>query len=185
MGTIDELKKSVSDLNEQYVKSLKKATNDGILLGMKHIGLALNDFLTMKVSKGYPEYIGRNELQTFINTYIKITKEEHEEEYKKDNMPIATTIEPLRKLIYKEDHQMYYHIPVVFETNCGFNITQFEEVSHVAGGSGAGRHSTSFDDFKTYLEKLGYVVTELERYEQNSIPEDNTLEIIQGTQGNY
>lgn len=181
MSKINELKKSVTELNEQYVKSLKKATNDGILLGMKHIGLALNDFLTMKVGKGYPEYIGRNELQTFIKTYIKITKDEHEEEYKND----VTGITPIRKLIYKEDHQMYYYIPVVFETNCNFNIAQFEEVSYVAGGAGAGRQSTGFNDFKTYLERLGYIVTELERYKQNSIPENNTLEVIQGTQGNY
>lgn len=51
--------------------------------------------------------------------------------------------------------------------------------------AGAGRMSTSFTQFKKLMEEYGYTVNEIERLEQNTIPENNTLEIVTGATGNY
>jgi hypothetical protein len=45
--------------------------------------------------------------------------------------------------------------------------------------------STDFNQFKKLMEDYGYTVNEIERLEQNSIPENNTLEIVRGATGNY
>ena len=89
----------------------------------------------------------------------------------------------MRKLIYKEDHQMYYFIPVVFETDSKITVEKMEEISYQPAG--AGRMSTGFNEFKKLMEEYGYTVNEIERLEQNTIPENNTLEIVMGATGNY
>ena len=129
MNDFEGLKKDIKALNELHIKDRKNAINEGILIGMKHIGDALFDFIDAKVNKGFPAYIGKNELVTFMKTYVDITKKEFDKEKETSNI----SKKPIRKLIYKEDHQMYYYIPIVFETNCNFDVSNFEEVSRVAG----------------------------------------------------
>jgi NADH/NAD ratio-sensing transcriptional regulator Rex len=89
----------------------------------------------------------------------------------------------MRRLIYKEDHQMYYFVPVVFETDSKITVEKMEKISYEPAG--AGRMSTAFNKFKKLMEEYGYTVNEIERWEQNTIPENNTLEIVIGATGNY
>ena len=89
----------------------------------------------------------------------------------------------MKKLIYKEDHQMYYFIAIVFETDCNLTIQEMELISYRPPA--AGRLSTGFEQFKQLMEAMGYLIKEIERYEQNTIPKNNTLEIIKGATGNY
>lgn len=89
----------------------------------------------------------------------------------------------MRKLIYKEDHQGYYFIPIIFETDCKLTIEEMEEISYKP--IDAGRMSTSFNEFKKLMEEDGYIVNKIERLNQDIIPENNTLEIIIGATGNY
>tara|TARA_R110000765_G_C18858020_1_gene599713 strand:- start:367 stop:636 length:270 start_codon:yes stop_codon:yes gene_type:complete len=89
----------------------------------------------------------------------------------------------MRKLIYKEDHQMYYFVPVVFETDAKITTEKMERISYEPVGSG--RHSKGFNQFKKLIESYGYVVNEIERLPQNEIPKNNTLEIVKGATGNY
>ena len=89
----------------------------------------------------------------------------------------------MRKLIYKEDHQMYYFIPVVFETNSDITVEDMTKISYEPAG--AGRHSTCFETFKELMEKYGYTVNEIEKLEKNKIPKDNKLEVVVGATGNY
>lgn len=44
---------------------------EGFIKGMKESHKALNQFLDEKVNRDYPEYITRQELNTFLNTYVK------------------------------------------------------------------------------------------------------------------
>lgn len=89
----------------------------------------------------------------------------------------------MRKLIYAEDNQMYYVIPVVFETNCELDVEQMRKISYEP--LGAGRFSTSFEEFKKLMENRGYQVNKINEYPKNEIPKDNTLEIVIGATGNY
>jgi len=61
--------------NSSLLDSLHACVNDGIVLGLKESLKVLNQFLDKKVEKGYPEYISRAELKTFMETYIKDTEE--------------------------------------------------------------------------------------------------------------
>ena len=87
----------------------------------------------------------------------------------------------MKKLIYKEDHQMYYSDFVIFETDCKASIEKMEKISYEP--LGAGRVSTSFPLFKELVESYGFVVNEIERIKE--IPENNELEIIKGATGYY
>ena len=78
---------------------------------------------------------------------------------------------------------MYYFIPVVFETDSKITVEKMEKISYEPVG--VGRMSTGFNQFKKLMEEYGYAVNEIERLEQNSIPENNTLEIVIGATGNY
>lgn len=78
---------------------------------------------------------------------------------------------------------MYYFVPVVFETDSKITVEKMEKISHEPAG--AGRISTGFNQFKELMEEYGYTVNEIERLGQNSIPENNTLEIVRGATGNY
>ena len=89
----------------------------------------------------------------------------------------------MRTLIYKEDNQMYYFVPVVFETDSQISTKVMEKISNEPAG--AGRFSTSFNTFKKLMEEYGYVVNEIKRLKQDSIPENNKLEIVKGATGNY
>lgn len=89
----------------------------------------------------------------------------------------------MKKLIYKEDHQMYYYIPIIFETDAKISTEIMKKISHEP--IGAGRHSTDFNQFKKLMESYGYVVNEIEKLPKNNIPEDNKLEIVEGATGNY
>jgi hypothetical protein len=89
----------------------------------------------------------------------------------------------MRKLIYLEDNQMYYTIPVVFETDSKMTVERMSKISNEPPG--AGRMSTSFETFRGLMEDYGVYVNEIERYPKNTIPEDNTLEIVKGATGNY
>ncbi len=89
----------------------------------------------------------------------------------------------MRKLIYKEDHQLYYFIPVVFETDSKITVEEMENISYEPAC--AGRISTPFNRFKKLMEKYGHTVNEIERLEKNNIPKNNTLEIVRGATGNY
>jgi hypothetical protein len=89
----------------------------------------------------------------------------------------------MRKLIYKEDNQMYYFVPVIFETDTNISVDKMREISYQPVG--AGRFSTSFNKFKELMESYGYVINEIERLEQNVMPENNILKIIEGATGNY
>jgi hypothetical protein len=89
----------------------------------------------------------------------------------------------MRRLIYKEDHQMYYFVPVVFETDAEIPTDKMEKISYEPVG--AGRHSTGFNQFKKLMESYGYVVNEIERLPQNKMPKNNTSEIVNGATGNY
>ena len=61
--------------DEIIKESMQNCVNDGIVLGMKQMTTALNDFLDEKVKRGHSEYISRSELKTFTEEYIKLTKE--------------------------------------------------------------------------------------------------------------
>jgi hypothetical protein len=88
-----------------------------------------------------------------------------------------------RTLIYKEDAQMYYFTPVVFETNADISVETMKEISYEPAG--AGRHSTSFETFKELMNEHGYIVREIKKLDRNTIPDDNILEIVEGATGNY
>lgn len=64
-----------NNANTLLADSFRACVNDGIVLGLKESLKSLNQFLDRKVAKGYPEYISRAELQTFLETYIKDTEE--------------------------------------------------------------------------------------------------------------
>ena len=89
----------------------------------------------------------------------------------------------MRRLIYKEDHQLYYFIPVVFETDAKITVEKMRAISYQTPG--AGTLSTGFDKFKELMESYGYVVNEIERLEEDTIPENNTLEVVEGATGSY
>ena len=89
----------------------------------------------------------------------------------------------MRKLIYKEDNQGYYYVAVIFETDTKITVKIMEKISNEPAD--AGRFSTSFSTFKKLMEEYGYVVNEIERLEQSTMPENNDLEIIKGATGNY
>ena len=78
---------------------------------------------------------------------------------------------------------MYYFVPVVFETDSKITVEKMEKISYEPAG--AGHISTGFNQFKELMEEYGYIVNEIERLEQNTIPENNTLEIVRGATGNY
>ena len=78
---------------------------------------------------------------------------------------------------------MYYFIPVVFETDSKITVEKMKKISYELAG--AGRVSTGFNQFKKLMEEYGYTVNEIERLEKNTIPENNTLEIVEGATGNY
>ena len=50
---------------------------------------------------------------------------------------------------------MYYFVPVVFETDAKIPTEKMERISYEP--SGAGRHSTGFNQFKKLMEGYGYV----------------------------
>lgn len=89
----------------------------------------------------------------------------------------------MRRLIYKEDDQLYYFTPIIFETDATISVKEMSDISYESNC--AGRFSTSFEHFKMLMEKHGYVVIELERLDIDTIPENNTLEIVDGATGNY
>lgn len=64
-----------NNANTLLADSFHACVNDGIVLGLKESLKSLNQFLDRKIAKGYPEYISRAELQTFLETYIKDTEE--------------------------------------------------------------------------------------------------------------
>lgn len=64
-----------NNANTLLADSFRACVNDGIVLGLKESLKSLHHFLDRKVAKGYPEYISRAELQTFLETYIKDTEE--------------------------------------------------------------------------------------------------------------
>lgn len=88
----------------------------------------------------------------------------------------------MRRLIYKEDRQMYFYTPVIFETDADITVKEMGMISIRAQRP---RASTHFDEFKKAMNKHGYIVNEIERLEKNTIPKDNTLEIVIGAMGNY
>lgn len=89
----------------------------------------------------------------------------------------------MRKLIYKEDDQMYWFTPILFETNAEITSREMELISYEKVG--AGRFSTEFEEFKKLMENYGYTIKEVERFPRNSIPIDNIFEIVTGATGNY
>ena len=89
----------------------------------------------------------------------------------------------MRKLIYKEDHQLHYFIPIVFETDARISPKRMSNISYEIAG--AGRLSTDFNTFKTLMGKHGYEVNEVKRLSKNKIPKNNRLEIVEGATGNY
>ena len=89
----------------------------------------------------------------------------------------------LRKLIYKEDNQGYYFTCVIFETDSKITVERMKRISWEPVQ--AGRIRTDFDRFKQIMEEYGYIVNEIERFGKNIIPENNTLEIVEGATGNY
>jgi hypothetical protein len=64
-----------NNANTLLADSFRACIKDGIVLGLKESLKSLNQFLDRKIAKGYPEYISRAELQTFLETYIKNTEE--------------------------------------------------------------------------------------------------------------
>lgn len=88
----------------------------------------------------------------------------------------------MKRMIYKEDNQMYYFTPVVFETNAPLTAEVLSKMSWTPVG--AGRHSTSFETFKELVEELGFTVNEVIRLEANVIP-DLGYPIVEGATGNY
>ena len=88
----------------------------------------------------------------------------------------------MRKLIYKQDHQMYEFTPIIFETNSSMSVEEMQKLSYEPRG--AGRHSTSFDVFKELMISKGHTIKEIERLSKNVIPETN-LELVIGATGNY
>ena len=52
--------------------SLRALVNEGIILGLKESLVGLNHLLDKKVEEGLPEYLTRNELKTFLNTYTEL-----------------------------------------------------------------------------------------------------------------
>ena len=89
----------------------------------------------------------------------------------------------MRKLIYKEDSQMYYFTPVIFETDCVLSVSQMSDIS--CQPPQAGRISTSFNTFAKLMRDLGYKVEEIKRLPKNEMPEDLNLEVVIGATGNY
>ncbi len=65
-----------SDFRDLVSRNLNSVLNDGIALGMKESLMALIKFLETKVSKGYPEYITKTELQIYMKEYIELTVNE-------------------------------------------------------------------------------------------------------------
>ena len=55
---------------DKLKNSILESINDGRILGLKESIKALNGFLDKKIEMGYPEYISRNELNTFLETYV-------------------------------------------------------------------------------------------------------------------
>jgi hypothetical protein len=74
--TDEEANNEDNNAKTLLAESFNACVNDGIILGLKHSLESLNYFLDRKVEKGYPEYISRTELQTFLETYIKDVEED-------------------------------------------------------------------------------------------------------------
>lgn len=133
----------------------------------------MNNYLNQKeICDGC--YNCNNYLHDYYNCQGKSEKVCHEYD------PIE---EDMKRFIYKEDHQMYYFTPIVFETDAKISIEKMQKISYEP--IGAGRVSTNFETFKKFMEEYGYVVNEIERLSENKIPDNNILEIVVGATGNY
>ena len=89
----------------------------------------------------------------------------------------------MRRLIYKEDHQMSSWTAIIFETDCNVPVKQMAEFTwHIRS---AGRLSPQFGDFQKIMKVLGYEIKEIKRLKPNTMPENNDLEIVVGATGNY
>lgn len=88
----------------------------------------------------------------------------------------------MERYVYKEDHQSYKYVPIVFETDTKLSIEGMKEVSHSKPGSG--RISTSFDAFKWLMEDRGDKVVQIEILADDSeLPKD--IPVVIGAAGNY
>lgn len=50
---------------------IEAAVNEGIAIGLRQCGVALNQFLDTKLERGLSESIDRTELNIFLGAYIK------------------------------------------------------------------------------------------------------------------
>ena len=87
----------------------------------------------------------------------------------------------MRKFIYKEDAQMRYYTPVLFETDAELSTTEMESIAWDCPG--AGRISVSFGKFKDRMNQLGHVVREIERRGENGPL--SGYPVVVGPTGNY
>lgn len=89
----------------------------------------------------------------------------------------------MRRLIYKEDNQMYWWDAIIFETDCTYPVGRLSDITWSVRG--AGRLSTQFVTFKKVMEESGYVINQIKRLPHNTMPTDENLEIVIGATGNY
>lgn len=61
--------------NDRITQIIREALMEGKVLGMKECLIALNRFIDIKTEDGLPENISRNELNVFMNQYIKCQTE--------------------------------------------------------------------------------------------------------------
>jgi len=91
----------------------------------------------------------------------------------------------METFIYKEDNQRYYYELIEFKTDCS-DKGLMENVSWAK--TGAGRISTSFNEFKELMEERGYRIEFVKNIGRNSpIPRtfNPKTQVVVGATGNY
>jgi hypothetical protein len=96
---------------------------------------------------------------------------------------LAADIEnPLRQLVYLEDNRKHRKTPVLFETDCPWDVEQLAKLS--ASVPGAGRASTQFGAFQWLLLHEGFRCKQVERLaERAKVPAG--YEVVMGAAGSY
>jgi len=89
----------------------------------------------------------------------------------------------MRTLMYQEDEQGYSFRMIIFMTDCKASVNIMKDISYKPAS--AGRFSTKFPEFKKLMEKHGFIVKKIKTLKENVIPENNTLEIVEGATGSY
>ena len=89
----------------------------------------------------------------------------------------------MRRLIFKQDCQGYYHVHIVFDTDCKMSKQELERLC--LDNPSSDRISTHFNWFANKLNDKGYKIKVVQVLDENSEPNDTDLEVIEGARGNY